>query len=640
MKKKKLLLPVVVFLCSIVSTFSQKINYSSLLIPTELKENANAVIRDNSIEITFEDVGEMIVHKRKVVTVLNKLGDRNASMYAHYDNTTKITKLSAVIYDAFGTQIKKYSKSKFLDVSAVSGGTLYSDSRVKYVDYTAVSYPYTIVFESEYKTSTTSSMPSWYPINAYSLSVEKSQYKLINPKQIGINTKEKNFSGYSIEKTQSDNELYSIIENQPAIKYEANSISFSNIMPRLMVVPKDFQTDGIKGSYSNWKELGTWMNQKILSGTTDLDEATKLKVLSLVEGIDNPIEKAKIVYKYMQDKTRYISVQVGIGGIQPIAANLVDKVSYGDCKGLTNYTKALLEVVGVKSNYVHVEADTDDKVSFENEFASLAQGNHVILNIPNNGNDIWLECTSQTIPFGFLGDFTDDRNVLVMTPEGGVIKRTPAYKNEYNLQELKAKIQLEENGSLTSSLNRVSKGIQYDDKSFYETLSEEDLIKRYKSRVWSYNNNLEITSVDLINDKEKVVFKEDLKVSIKNYASVNEQEYLFRVNVFNRESYVPKRYRSRKLPLKISRGYKDVDAYEFTIPKGYVLGVLPSEKVISTKFGTYKVTFTKIDDASFKYHKTIIIKEGIYPKEDYKTYRSFRRSIAKYENLRIAITLK
>ena len=76
------------------------------------------------------------------------------------------------------------------------------------------------------------------------------------------------------------------------------------------------------------------------------------------------------------------------------------------------------------------------------------------------------------------------------------------------------------------------------------------------------------------------------------------------------------------------------------VPKGYVLGVLPSEKVLSTKFGTYKVIFTKIDDTTFKYNKTIIIKEGIYPKEDYKTYRSFRRSIAKQENVRIAITKK
>ena len=244
------------------------------------------------------------------------------------------------------------------------------------------------------------------------------------------------------------------------------------------------------------------------------------------------------------------------------------------------------------------------------------------------------------MPFGFLGDFTDDRNVLVMTPEGGVIKRTPAYKNETNLQEINAKIQLEENGNLTATLNRVSKGLQYDDRSFYETLAKEELIKRYKSRVWSYNNNLEIVSVDLVNDKEKVVLKEDLKISIKSYASVNEQEYLFRVNVFNKETFVPKRYRNRKLPLKISRGYKDIDKYEFTLPKGYTLSILPKEKEISTKFGAYKVTFTKINDTSFKYNKTIIIKEGVYSKEDYKSYRSFRRSIAKYENLRIAITKK
>ena len=638
MKKKYFL--ILVSTLSIISTFSQKVNYTSLLIPSKLKENANAVVRDNSTIITIESVNKMIVNKRKVITVLNKLGNRYAGMYESYDNSTKITQLSVVIYDAFGKQIKKYSKSKFLDVSAVSGGTLYSDSRVKYIDYTPVSYPYTIVFESEYKTSSTGFLPSWYPIQGYSVSVEKSQYQLINPLRIKINKKEKNFTKYPIENNHTDYELFSVMKKQEAIEYEANSVSFSDIMPKLMVVPEYFQTDGVKGNYSNWKELGSWMNNKILFGKTDLDQATKLKVLSLVEGINDPIEKAKIVYKYMQNKTRYISVQVGIGGIQPIAAGQVDKVSYGDCKGLTNYTKALLDVVGVKSNYVHVEANKDNNVSFENDFASLAQGNHVILNIPNKGKDIWLECTSQTMPFGFLGDFTDDRNVLVMTPEGGVIKRTPAYKNETNLQEINAKIQLEENGNLTATLNRVSKGLQYDDRSFYETLAKEELIKRYKSRVWSYNNNLEIVSVDLVNDKEKVVLKEDLKISIKSYASVNEQEYLFRVNVFNKETFVPKRYRNRKLPLKISRGYKDIDKYEFTLPKGYTLSILPKEKEISTKFGAYKVTFTKINDTSFKYNKTIIIKEGVYSKEDYKSYRSFRRSIAKYENLRIAITKK
>ena len=49
----------------------------------------------------------------------------------------------------------------------------------------------------------------------------------------------------------------------------------------------------------------------------------------------------------------------------------------------------------------------------------------------------------------------------------------------------------------------------------------------------------------------------------------------------------------------------DIDEYLVNIPGDYVLGVLPSEKNIETKFGFYKVTFTKINDTSFKYKKTI-----------------------------------
>ena len=636
--KKFISLCLFISLFSINATFSQKENYASLLIPSALKEDANAVVRDNSIVITIEDVDAMTVLKKEVITVLNKLGDNYVSMSAHYDDDTKITELSATIYDAFGREIKKYKERDFLDVSAVSGGTLYSDSRVKYVDHTPVSYPYTVVFESEYKTSSTGFIPSWFPVESYFLSIEKSSYKLLNPKHFTIRKKEKNFHSYPIENTSTEFNVNYAIKNQKVVKYENNAPLSIDIMPYLLVGVNQFALKKIVGEATNWSEFGKWRYDYLKNGKDELSEAIKAKVRILVQGVTDPIEKAEIVYAFMQNKTRYISVQEGVGGWMPIPANEVDKVGYGDCKGLTNYTKTLLDAVGVKSHYAVIWAGAEQR-DVDKDFFGM-QGNHVILNIPNNGNDIWLECTSQTIPFGFLGDFTDDRNVLVMTPEGGIVKRTPAYKNETNLQEINAKIQLEENGSLTANLNRVSKGIQYDNISYYETFTKEELKKRYKSNVWNYNNNLEVSSVDLLNDKDKVVFKEDLKISIKNYASVNEHEYLFRVNVFNKNNFVPKRYRTRKLPLKISRGYKDVDVYKIKIPKGYVLGVLPSEKNISTKFGTYKVTFTKMDDTTFKYHKTMVIKEGVYPKEEYKNYRSFRRSIAKYENLRIAISQK
>ena len=43
-----------------------------------------------------------------------------------------------------GKEIKKFTKNKFTDVSAVSNGSLYDDDRVLYVEYTPVSYPFTL----------------------------------------------------------------------------------------------------------------------------------------------------------------------------------------------------------------------------------------------------------------------------------------------------------------------------------------------------------------------------------------------------------------------------------------------------------------------------------------------------------------
>lgn len=617
-------------------SYSQN-NYSSFTIPVELKQDANAVVRDNSIEITIEEVGKMTVYKREVITVLNKLGNTDARIVESYDNDTKITKLSAIIYDAFGNELKKYKERDFLDVSAVDGGTLYSDSRVKYIRHTPVSYPYTLVFESEYKTGTTGFIPWWFPVNGYYISVEKSRYTLKNPNAISWRKLETNFKDFKIESNVSDTEISYFLKNQKAYEYENSTLSSRDFLPKAKVTLDKFYLKGVYGEYKNWQEFGKWMHKSLLEGRDVLDEATKSKVLNLVKDEQNPIKKAKIIYQFMQEKTRYISVQVGIGGWEPIAANQVDKVGYGDCKGLTNYTKALLDLVGVTSYYTVVYAQ--EKRNLDADFASI-QGNHVILNIPNEGNDIWLECTSQTMPFGFLGDFTDDRDVLVVRPEGGIIKRTASYKDETNLQTIIGEIELTETGNVIATLKRVSKGIQYDDKFYLENYTEEELIKHYKSDVWSYNNNLEVGRFELLNDKENVEFTEDLELSVANYASINEKEYLFRVNFFNKENYIPKRYRKRNLPLKIERGYEDIDKYIIKIPAAYSLNYIPENREVNSKFGSYKITFEKIDDTTLSYKKVILIKEGNYPKEDYKSYRTFRRNIAKSENLRIALTKK
>ena len=183
-----------------MSSLSQENNYAVTLIPEALLRDANAVVRNHIKEVSIIAVDKMVVYEKKVVTVLNKSGNIDAFIGESYDDYKKITKLSAKIYDAMGNQIKKYKSRNFEDESAVDGETLYSDSRLKYIDYTPVSYPYTLVFESEYKTYSTGFIPVWFPINGYYISVEKASYSLINPERIPWRSKEINFENFAIEK--------------------------------------------------------------------------------------------------------------------------------------------------------------------------------------------------------------------------------------------------------------------------------------------------------------------------------------------------------------------------------------------------------------------------------------------------------
>jgi hypothetical protein len=612
-------------------------NLSSLLISKELKENANAVIRINEISVDVLAVDQMTVTNKRIVTVLNKLGKSHVKAYMHYNDDTKIIKLTATIYDAFGNKVKKHSKNDFQDVSAIDGGTLYSDSRLKFLEYTPTSYPYTVVLESKYKNSSTGFIPKWFPIENYNLGVEKSIYKLNNLQNIPFRKREQNFEGYSIEKNSTEKNLSYSLSNQKAIKYERYTVNFENFSPNLSISLNQFSLKGVKGKAKDWNEFGGWMYDKLIVNRNQLSPSTIAKAKDLVKNASSPIEKAKIIYQYVQDKTRYISVQVDIGGWEPIAANKVDNVGYGDCKGLTNYTKALLDAVGVKSYHTIVYANNNKNI--DKNFTAL-QGNHMILNIPNEEKDLWLECTSQTAPFGFLGDFTDDRDVLVITPEGGIIKRTPAYVNTDNLQTITATISLLTNGNINASLIRTSYGTQYDDKRHTEDYTRKELDKYYKSNVWDYNNNLEVEKITQLNDKDKIEFTEKIDLKIESFATVKDSSYLFKLNVLNRITGIPKRYRNRQRKLNIKRGFTDKDEFLFKIPEGYSIINLPQNKNIDNKFGTYKIVFEKIDDASFTYSREYSLKKGTHQKEDYKAYRKFRKTVAKYDNIRTELVKK
>lgn len=615
--------------------FAQQSEYSVTSIPDSLKENANAIVRLNQIDIVVASQRSMNIKNKRVVTVFNENGLDIIDAIEGYDKRTSVKSIEAVVYDSFGNEIKKIKRKDFTDQSAFDGYTLFSDNRILFLKYTPTQYPFTISYESEVETSTTAHIPNWMPISNFYESIEKSVLNVTCLASLGFKKKEFNFDKFKIQKkTDSNTQLTFIIENIPAQKPE-NLIAFSKVLPKMMMGLESFNLEGVDGSAKNWKEYGKWFSENILTGTNNLSEETKTKIKALVGTETDPIKKAQIVYKYMQGKTRYISVQVGIGGFKPMLANDVDRLGYGDCKALSNYTRSLLEVVGVPSYYTELFGDSDIR-NIESDFTSL-QGNHVILCVPNGTENVFLECTSQDNPFGYQAYFTDDRDVLVIKPEGGEIIHTKIYDDKGNTQISRGSYKILENGDFEGKISIVSEGAQYNQKARIEKLQPTEKEAHYKD-YWSNINNLKIDKITFINDKENIRFTENAEIQDSNYGNLSGDKMIFSLNAFNSYMSNVKRIRSRKAPFEIQRGYMDNDEIEIALPAGFTIEFLPGNYTLNSKFGNYKTEIMKKGPNDLIYKRTFIKSKGSYTNTEYDEYRFFTEQVSKYDNSKIVLT--
>ena len=617
------------------TSFSAELQLDYNSIPKALLTDADAVVRLDQMKVTVASQDFMRVSSKRIITVLNENGNKHVHAYAFYEKNDRVVDLEAVIYNAQGEEINTIKKRDFLDQSAISGGTLYSDSRVKYMRYTPIAYPYTVVLTKEYTTPNTAFLPSWRFLDGYRVSTEKSEYEFLVECGIPFRLKEENFGAYSIKGHKNDASVKYIGSNLGAIEAEPMSPIFSDIAPSVKLALESFHLEGVDGNARNWNEFGKWIYDELLFGRDDLNPETVDKITQLVKGIDSPLEKIRLVYEYVQNNTRYISVQLGIGGWMPINAQEVDMVKYGDCKGLTNYTKALLKVAGIDSYYTVVYAGSQNK-NLDKDFPSI-QGNHAFLNVPLGDEDIWLECTSQVTPVNHLGTFTDDRWVLRVTPDGGEMVKTKRYTEEENLQLTQGKYFVTKEGHVKGQVEILSKGIPYNQKFRLSSNSEDEKEKHYKE-YWNYVDNLSLSSISFENDTRKIEFKENVEISAENYGSNIEGKVLFAPNLFNRNLFVPKRSRNRKNELLIRRGYLDQDEFTIHLPKDYEVESLIESTKIETKFGTYTMSIESKSKHELIYKRSLRMNAGRFKKEDYKSYRDFKKQIARIDNSRIVLT--
>ncbi|WP_158534865.1 DUF3857 domain-containing protein [Mucilaginibacter hurinus] len=601
------------------------------LIPKELLPYAGAVVRNSEVNYEVRDIDYSNYRVKKAITVFNESGDDAAEILIWYNKLRQVKSVKGIIYDSSGLPVSKFSEKNFDDYYGGGRSSLFEDTRVKVFRPGANGYPYTVEYECDIRDNQTMIISDWVPANMFGVAVEKSSLTFTCKPSLAIRYKEYNMPVKAVIVTDKAGfKTYTWqISNARATRYEPYSPPPETFLSMVKIAPVTFTYQKIHGSYNNWNELGKWIYDVLLTDRDILTPSTIATIKSMTAGLADPKLKAKKVYEYMQNKTRYISVQVGIGGYRPFPASEVDQVSYGDCKALTNYMRSLLKAVDIESYYCHVEAGTN-RIDMDPDFASMTQANHAILCIPFKNDTTFLECTNQKIPFGFVGDFTDDRTVLACTPDGGRLIRTPKYNATVSTQVRKATLNLDAAGTLNGYLQTEYKGSQYDNRDQIIDELPAERIKKFK-KIYPINN-LEIDKLELTQDKSlQPVTKEHIIFSADNYASAQNDKLHFSPNIVNQMRTPLREVNNRKNLVYINRGYTDDDEIIYKVPEGFKLEKHPLNVVLIKPFGIFNASVT-FKDGQLIYKRRLQINDGAYSKDIYPDMVNFYQEVVDADN--------
>lgn len=592
-------------------------SYAVDLIPQSLRERAMATIRHDDTFIHMRAQNNVTIIRQRAVTIHHRNADEHAAIVLYYNKGRNIRRVKGEVYNEFGVQVGKFSIKDFKDYSASGQSNLYDDIRVKYFEPSVSTYPYTVVYTVEIRENQSLTLPVWRPDYNFDVSLEESTYTFQCSPDERIRIDERNYpTKHLIETTDKLTTYTWRIENIKASRSEPYSPPRHLNAVQVRLVPQVFQYYKQKGQFSNWQECGKWMYDVLLSDKRDLPAATIEKVKSLTKDAASPKEKAQILYEYLQAKTRYVSIQVGIGGLEPFSAESVDRLGYGDCKALVNYMQSMLDVVDIPSYYCIVQAGRR-KEDISPNFANVSDGNHIILCIPFENDTTWLECTSQKSPFGFLGDFTDDRLVLACTPEGGKLLRTPRYSEEDNLQYREANFQILEDGSLTGVVKTTFGGTQLDNHFHNNQQPNSEQLKNLAN--WYNIDNISFDKIAYSIDGLTV--EETFDAFIKNYAVASSKFLILHPNIFNSAGAIPQT-RNRQNDIYINRGYTDIDIITYTLPDNIDRHIQPLIKKLEAPMGTYELR-TRIEDGKLISYRKIQLREGLYPAVQYEDFYNF-----------------
>ncbi len=595
----------------------------------------NAILEEENNKVEVGNNGDFYIHTlQRKITLLNSKAEDYANIQLQLNKMCEtLGSFSGTITDKNGNVIRKIKKSELQRTEYSS--ELASDAYVLYLDITPSTYPVTVNYE--YQITCRKSFfvfPPFFPQDEYEMPVKKATYTFIAPSDYQWNYSVQNSNIQpQAQDTKGKKATTFTLENLPAITKQKYTHSFNYYAPHVFITPINFEFFKSKGSLASWKDLGDW-SYKLAEGRDWLTPEVEAKMKEATANCKNDKEKIAVLYKMLRENTRYVSIQLGIGGFQPMQASDTWKYAYGDCKALSNLMKAMLKSVGIRSNLVSIGTRYKRLIR---SLPATIQMNHMILEVPLEKDTVWLECTNPEFPLGYIHDGISGHDALEFTEAGGRIVTLPDYPEEYNTNTTTVIDSIHADGSADITIIDDYQGQLYED---IYGISKETPDKQKSYLVGAYRiPQAEDISISLEDKKEPFTtphFITHLRATSQRYANITGTRLFVPANPIHKNTTYSKIDENRKEKIYMGNDQINIEDITLVLPEGYAIEAMPASMKEEHPFGYFSSTFLPQGNQII-IKNTLKFKRGEYEVSMAKEINSFMQKVANYLNSRIVL---
>lgn len=402
--------------------------------------------------------------------------------------------------------------------------------------------------------------------------------------------------------------------------------------------------DGPKEAPELWTRIGQWYTQLAApesEGPADIATASR----ALTDSNAEFMSRIQKVADYMQQKIRYVGIEIGIGGYVPHSAEEIYRNQYGDCKDKVTLMIAMLDAVGVRATWVMV--DTDRGV-IDPAVPSLI-GDHMIaaIEIPEGYHNPALKAvvtaktgkrylifdpTNQYVPIGLLPTYLQGSTGLLMAGADSEAITLPTLAPDTDTLDRKANFILAADGSLTGTatvahLGASSGGLRYSLVMSNDTEKRQKLENALREDFSSFQVNSEDIKNARNLDQPLIM---SYGITAASYAKHAGDMLLVRPRVIGSDATALDDV-SRKYPIEFSSTRDWRDSFDVKIPEGYKVDDLPDPVNVDTGFASYH-SDVKVSSGVLHYSREFIVKKLEISAGDYPALRKFESQIYTDEN--------